>query len=125
MIVLKTTDEIFQTFGQGITVHSSIDAPPKEHLSNDKFILDINNVKLWEQIFYKKNYVGIYAAWSPYVEFYILVYEPLIGTECSYESFFKNSGIDNLLIKTNRLNIHLTEKFIWIDYLDLANFNQI
>jgi hypothetical protein len=125
MIVIKTTDEIFKNVGQGITITTLTDAPAKEHLSNDKFIPNINNVKLWEQIFYKKNYAGIYAAWSPYVEFYILVYEPLIGTEYSYETFFGANKNKELISKAKRLNIDLKEQFMWVDNLDAENFNRI
>ena len=125
MIVIKTTDEIFKTFSQGICVQTLADAPPKEHLLNEKFIPDINNVKLWEQIFYKKNYAGIYAAWSPYVEFYILVYEPLIGTEYSYESFFGINKSKELMARAKQLKIELEEQFMWVDDLDAENFNRI
>lgn len=124
MLTLKTTEEIFKNLGQGITITTLADAPAKEHLSNDKFIPDIDNVKLWEQIFYKKNYVGIYAAWSPYVEFYILVYEPLLSTEYSYESFFGIDSVKELMFKARQLKIDLKEQFIWVDDLDIKNFSR-
>jgi len=124
MLTLKTTEEIFKNVGQGITTTSLADTPAKEHLSNDKFIPDINNVKLWEQIFYKKNYAGIYAAWSPYVEFYILVYEPLLGTDYSYESFFGIDRTKELMFRAKQLKIDLKEQFIWVDDLDIKNFSR-
>jgi len=124
MLTLKTTEEIFKNAGRGVTITTLADAPAKEHLSNDKFIPLVDNVKLWEQIFYKKNYAGIYAAWSPYVEFYILVYEPLLGTDFSYESFFGKTGVVDLLRKAKKIKIDLKETSIWVDEIDADNFNE-
>jgi hypothetical protein len=122
MIIFKTTKEIFSACTQGNTVCYEIEAPPKIHLSNNNFIPSINNVQIWEELYYKKNYVGIYAAWSPYVEFYIIVYNFLINTDHGYESFFGPYAARNLTHKANKIGIKLEEKTSWVYEIDYQNF---
>jgi len=36
--------------------------------------ININDVTLWEKIFYKAGLIGVYAAWNPYADFYIVTF---------------------------------------------------
>lgn len=36
--------------------------------------MEINDVDLWEEIFYQSGAIGVYASWQPYEEFYIIVH---------------------------------------------------
>lgn len=122
-MLFKTTDEIFKTYSSGLISKSHLDAPPKEHKLNSQFIPNIYNVNYWEQIFYKKNYISVYAAWSPYVEYYILVYEPFLGVKNCYDEFFGSDAAVFLKSKLSLLGVELKENTIWVDDIDLQNFN--
>jgi len=122
-MIFKTTDEIFNTDNSGLLVSSYLDAPPKEHRLNSQFVPSIYNVKYWEQIFRRKNYISVYAAWSPYVEYYMLVNELFIGTDNSYDTFFGYDAVTKLKFKLQILGIQLKENNIWVDDIDIKNFN--
>lgn len=37
-------------------------------------ILNLHTVQLWELIYFKSGVIGVYAAWQPYAEFYIITH---------------------------------------------------
>ena len=45
--------------------------PPKENWPGDRE-MDIDDVDIWEILGYKSGGIGVYAAWHPYAEFYML-----------------------------------------------------
>jgi hypothetical protein len=36
--------------------------------------MTIDDVSLWEQLYYKPGSIGIYVSWSPFAEFYMIVH---------------------------------------------------
>ena len=121
-MIFKTTEQIFSDL-PGLLAYDPIRYPMKEHLVTSKFSPCIKNVKTWEQIYYKKNYISVYASWNPYVEYYIITLNLFLNSQNSYEEYYGLSSKDDVVSRCKMLGINLDEKFIFVEDIDLKNFN--
>ena len=67
------------------------------------------DIQLWEQVYKQPGNVGVYAAWSPFVEFYIIVHY-LFGEQY----IEKYTTLSQLLVRSKELNIDLSVSKIWV-----------
>ena len=74
----------------------------------------LKDIALWEEIYRQPGNIGIYAAWSPYAEFYMIVYELFLGTGYETETFYGSSAAEDLFKKAKSLDIHLEIQKIYI-----------
>lgn len=81
--------------------------PPKSTWDKEKkpTLKDIN---LWEQIYYKPGSIGIYAAWDPYVEYFIIVHNLYINTTFGIEEFKGHDAETNVKSRAKEFNIVLS-----------------
>jgi hypothetical protein len=74
MIIFKTTKQILDA-----PWNTGVEA--EEYPFKHEWLLDrrpmFEDVKIWEQIYFQPGNIGIYAAWSPYVEVYAIYYGAL------------------------------------------------
>lgn len=54
--------------------------------------ITIDDVEMWEEIFYEFGNYGVYAAWSPYAPFYIIAHKQFLKNISTVEIF---SGIES------------------------------
>jgi hypothetical protein len=74
----KLTKEILNLYWDN-SPPKSITPPITEDWHNQREIT-IEDVSIWEQIYRQPGNFGIYAAYTPYAEFYIVVYELFLNT---------------------------------------------
>jgi hypothetical protein len=71
----KSTQNIFKDFGevfeQSWMDSNKVGMPPKTEWDYSRQ-LQIEDVDIWEVIYEQGGAVGVYAAWSPYAEFYMV-----------------------------------------------------
>lgn len=73
---------------------------------SDKWLFDslpqINDIHIWEEIYYDPGVIGIYAAWDPYCEFYIIDYPFIKDTDKRFQLFhgFEASGKIQEIVKS-------------------------
>jgi hypothetical protein len=67
----------------------------------------LKDIALWEEIYRQPGNIGIYAAWSPYAEFYMIVYELFLGTSYELETFYGKGAAENIFKKAKSLGITL------------------
>lgn len=92
---------------------NSILLPAKTAWAEDRNI-SIKDVKVWEQIYFHKGTVGIYAAWDPYSDFYIIVYNLFLGSELSIEEFRGVDAEDQVLSRAKDFGIDLPLNRLWV-----------
>jgi hypothetical protein len=117
MPIFKSTNFIFDfpwAEDEETVVFGSISLPPKTDWSSNE-TPKIEDITLWEQIYLEPGNVGIYAAWNPYVEFYIITYNLFLNKNWGYETFFGKDAVDQVLKKCQELGIELTEYRTWIN----------
>lgn len=78
--------------------------PPKW---NNDVDLTIDDVVIWEQIYHQPGNIGIYVAWSPNEEFYIVVYDLFVNTSAGIKIFKGPTAVDRILALASKLDINL------------------
>jgi len=74
--------------------------------------ITFDDVKLWEQIFYMPGNLGVYGAWDPYAEFYVIVYNLFANEPYGIETFIGPSASNEIAKKLISLGIDISTKEI-------------
>jgi len=112
-IMFKTNKQILDTAWDHNTRLGSSILPHKELWKNNKPI-DIDDILLWEQLYYQEGHVGIYAAWNPYYEFYIIVHNLFLNSPAGIEKFRGVDASEQVYSRAVELGIELTASEKWI-----------
>ena len=83
--------------------------------------MQIEDVDIWEVIYEASGGIGIYAAWTPYAEFYLLTtgWKPLLPNQqindrmC--ETYYGSGAQQKVMMRANALNIPISTQKIWVD----------
>lgn len=73
--------------------------------NTEEKILHLNDIELWEEIYYYPGFIGIYISHIPHVEYYMVTYNFFLDKEKSYEIFYGENGKNKVLEIANKLNI--------------------
>ena len=113
MPVFKTTQSIYNTpwdmeieddKSQHIPAHF---LPNKVVWSEDR-PMTVDDVRLWEQIYYKSGDIGVYAAWDPYGDLYMIVHNLFINTTFGVEIFYGTDAADEVWKRASDLGVNLS-----------------
>jgi hypothetical protein len=99
--------------------------PPKTNWTYDRE-MQIEDVDIWEQLYYQNGGIGVYASWAPYAEFYLITTglkentPPKIINGLSYwdkniETFYGPGAQTKVLARAKQLGINLNIHKVWID----------
>jgi hypothetical protein len=104
MIITRSTHEILNNPRDEITPVKIITSQiPKKNNSKISF----DDVVMWEEIFYEGGNIGVYAAWSPYADFYIIVHNLFLSNSDGIETFFGNEALDDLYNRLSDFDIDI------------------
>lgn len=123
MPIFKSTKNIFVDFGE---VHdpnwadlNSIALPPKT-LWDYSRELQIEDIDIWEVIEERGGAAGVYAAWSPYAEFYMIrVGNVLESKGYGIETYYGPGSQKEVIKRMKELGYHLTLHKIWVEPEDM------
>jgi hypothetical protein len=115
MPFFKTTENIFKDKGEYFDPNwmdsDKLVLPPRTFWDY-KRNMQIEDVDLWEVIV-EAGY-SIYAAWSPYAEFYMLI--PTVFYDTEGVELYYGKGASNMIIKrTKELGIPISTNKIWVE----------
>jgi hypothetical protein len=105
MSVFKLTREIMQNTWD-YTTPRHIPPPLTEDWHNQRPIT-IDDVTIWEQLYYQPGNVGIYVAHCPYAEFYIVVFELFLNSKYGVLTFSEPDAADAVYNTAMNLGITL------------------
>lgn len=106
--MFRSTDSIFKTtWRPNIPKLSRYTQPPPKSAYSKNGPPQIQDINLWEEIYYQSGHVGVYAAWDPYVEFYMITYNLFLGTPAGYRTFFGDNCVDNVIEELKKIGIEL------------------
>jgi len=111
MSVFKTTEDIFK-FPWNYENYDPVTFPPDFIEWDYNSTLTISQVSAWEQIYYEPGNFGIYAAWNPYAEYYIIVYDLFPAATEEYYGYDSQHKVKQ---RAQELGILLNETQVWID----------
>jgi len=77
--------------------------------------LKIEDVRIWEKIYYDPGIIGIYAAWDPYAEFYIITH-PSHPKLKFIQAFYGKDAQFFLEEEVKKYGVQLPKNRIWIDH---------
>ena len=119
MPFFKTTANIFVDKGEYFDPNwmdsNKIVLPPKTNWDYQRE-MTIEDVDLWEVIV-EAGY-GVYAAWSPYAEFY-LIKPPSWISSLDIETFYGPGANKQVMRRMKELGIPFTPNKIWVDNEDM------
>ena len=121
MPFFKSTHNIFkkpwedEVFEESWMESNSVYTPPTK-IWDYKRELKIEDVDIWEVLYEQGGGVGIYAAWEPYAEFYIIRtgwIEELAGR--GLETYYGPGSQKKVYKRAKKLGIPLSTSKIWVD----------
>ncbi len=76
--------------------------------------LELDDIKLWEEIFYQPGLIGVYVSWEPYEEFYIIVH--LLHLDKQFiETFYGDDAVARVIERCKNFNIILSSNEIFVE----------
>ena len=119
MPFFKTTENIFKDkreyFDPNWMDSDKLILPPKTKWDYQRD-MQIEDVDLWEVIV-EAGY-SIYASWSPYAEFYMIMPTVFYDTE-GVEVYYGKGASDMVIKRAKELNIPISANKIWVEPEDM------
>ena len=111
MSIFKSTQEVYQTAFEEMPISPIMHkrTPPLWHKDR---LIEFNDVVTWEQI-YGKHGISLYAAWSPYSEYYIIVHGLFLGTDAGIEEFWGRNSIESIVSRFEDFGIQIPINQYW------------
>jgi hypothetical protein len=87
---------------------------PKWHYERE---MQIEDVDIWEVLWQGGGSWGVYAAWCPYAEFFLVTTNPKFGgvETMEYETFYGKGAQKKLKKRLKELNIPYAQNKVWVD----------
>ncbi len=124
MPFFKTTSNIFKNpweddlFDPNWMDSDKIILPPKINWDYSRE-LQIEDIDIWEQIYYESGGLGLYAAWSPYAEFYLITHKFFANTSNSIETFYGPGSGEKAYLRAKELGMPIKTNEVWVDNEDM------
>ena len=113
MKVFKTTSQIMENKWP-LDRHFEHKELPRKYEWLKEEAITISDVDVWEQIYSQSGNIGIYAAWSPYQEIYLITHNQFLEESFGLEVFQGNSASDQVHARAKEFNITLKQSAVWI-----------
>jgi hypothetical protein len=120
MPFFKTTANIFVDFGEYFDPNwmdsNEVVLPPKTDWDYTRE-MTIEDVDLWEVV--AENAYGVYAAWSPYAEFYLIKYPYASENDEKLQTFYGPGAGKSVAKKMKELGFYVPQHKVWVEPEDM------
>lgn len=104
--------------------HDTIQAPPRIDWNYERE-MQIEDVDLWEVIYEQSGGIGVYAAYMPYAEFYLL----RLGWELEIkgqgiETYYGKGAMKKVMSRMKEMKIPFAINNVWVDEDKLYLFSE-
>lgn len=79
----------------------------------------IEDVEIWEQIYYASGGIGLYAAYLPYAEFYMITGQWIVERPSNIECFYGPGAMEAAYKRAKELGMPISLKTQWVDDKDM------
>lgn len=120
MPIFKTTKDILKNpwedelFNPNWMDSDKLQLPPKREWDY-KRELYLEDVNIWEVLFHQGGGIGVYAAWDPYAEFYLITLPYFIIKENSIETYYGVGAQNRVRRRAKEFGINLSSNEIWVE----------
>ena len=107
---LKSTFEIFSSPWQDYSYkvdHNNKILTKIPHGWLKKDPMTIEDVVMWEELYYQGGNLGIYVSWSPHAEFYMIVHDLFLKEQYGIETFFGKNAYLECVLRARKFGIDL------------------
>ena len=124
MPFFKTTKDILKTpwedelFNPNWMDSNTLILPPKKEWDYARE-LQIEDIEVWEQLYYEGGGLGVYAAWDPYAEFYMITKKYFTILPDGIETYYGENAQKMVQKRIKELNIPLETKQFWVEPEDM------
>lgn len=123
MPLYRTNQDIFKTGGEEVPEahwfdNEKVIYTPKKGKWDYKRELRVDDVEIWESIYEDSWGLGIYAAYEPYAEFYMIKYVDHYGLSV-LDTFYGPGSQDKIIKFMVENNIPFSTKKVWVEDEDL------
>jgi hypothetical protein len=124
MPIFKTTKDILKNpwedelFNPNWMDSDKLQLPPKREWDY-KRELYLEDVNIWEVLFHQGGGIGVYAAWDPYAEFYLITLPYFIIKENSIETYYGVGAQNRVRRRAKEFGINLSSNEIWVEPEDM------
>ena len=122
MSIFKSTNEILNNPWENISVefkNITGKEPRTNHEWNYQTDVTVTDIKIWEQLYFQPGNIGVYAAYSPYIEFYMIVYNLFLNTSAGTQTFYGAGAENKMLEQLDKFKITLTKNTVWVEPKDV------
>jgi hypothetical protein len=81
--------------------------------------IQIEDVDIWEQIYYQSGGLGLYAAWCPFAEFYMITLPRFRDLPNSVETFYGSMASEKAYARAVELGMPVHKNSFWVDDEDM------
>ena len=81
--------------------------------------LQIEDVNIWEQIYYESGGLALYAAWDPLAEFYMITHKFFMHTPNSIETFYGPMAGERAYKRALELGMPIFKNQVWVEPEDM------
>jgi len=116
MLIVRSTHDIlthpWKLDFSSHTIPTNTKMPPGWNQDRE---MGMNDVSFWEQIYYAPGSLGIYVSWSPYAEFYMIVYNLFSYLDQGIQTFSGPDAAERVSRQAAVFGINLPSKNIWVE----------
>ena len=124
MPFFKTTKDIFKTpwedelYNSNWMDSSTLVLPPQKEWDYSRE-LQIEDVDVWEQLYYQGGGLAVYAAWEPYAEFYMITKHNFDVISDGVETYYGKGAQKMIQKRIKELGIPIPIRDFWVEPEDM------
>ena len=88
---------------------------PKQEFWHYSRKAEITDVPIWEEVYYDPGVIGVYGAWSPLAEYYMIVHPTMLGTDNYIETFYGPDASKQTWLRLRDCGVKLELHNKWVD----------
>lgn len=125
----KTTKDIFKTpwedelYDENWMDSNTLILPPKKTWDYSRE-LKVEDVDIWEVLYYEGGGLGLYASWDPYAEFYLITLRYFSVLTNSIETYYGKGAQSKVQKRCKELNIPMSVSQTWVDNEDMWLYSE-
>jgi hypothetical protein len=118
-MIFKTTKDIFEQWNDELWNDNLLDTPfiqypPRVDWDYSR-PLQIEDIDIWEVLYAEGGGKGVYAAWLPYADFYLVRTGWENETKNGLETYYGPGSVDQVIKRSKELGFHLNIQKKWVE----------
>jgi hypothetical protein len=124
----KTTKDILKSpwedelYNENWIDSNTLITPPKKNWDYSRE-LKIEDIDIWEVLYYEGGGLGLYAAWEPYAEFYLITQRYFSIRNNAIETYYGKGAQQAVQKRCKDLGIPVMTNQYWVEDKDMWLYN--